>query len=290
MHSVDPSRLDLCNEFRESPIGPHSPDLQKLIKLLRWERIESRYLLVQPKRGKPWFLAHTTGPKAHPLEIFWNQEFTDLPSAYWALFKARWEANTGQRLVLGGVDDPVIPQPGEGDLTLSASDRPILSYSNVFSVAPGGQIEFKISSTGDAPFHAEIVQIRCGDGTPEGPAFHETPIDSAVTGDYPARIQDIDVGSYVEIGHPDTFDLQSFTLQAYVWPTTPRKGEQALHVGLIDGCDRADEHGHHRKRKQDHVNTEIPEDERCTEEGEDGPQKYVVGHLGRRGRQKSRNL
>ena len=228
MHSVDPSRLDLCNEFRESPIGPHSPDLQKLIKLLRWERIESRYLLVQPKRGKPWFLAHTTGPKAHPLEIFWDQEFLDLPSAYWALFKARWEANTGQRLVLGGVDDPVIPQPGEGDLTLSASDRPILSYSDVFSVAPGGQIEFKISSTGDAPFHAEIVQIRCGDDTPEGPAFHETPIDSAVTGDYPARIQDIDVGSYVEIGHPDTFDLQSFTLQAYVWPTTPRKGEQAL--------------------------------------------------------------
>ena len=88
MHSVDPSRLDLCNEFRESPIGPHSPDLQKLIKLLRWERIESRYLLVQPKRGQPWLLAHTTGPKAHPLEIFWNQEFTDLPSDYWALFKS----------------------------------------------------------------------------------------------------------------------------------------------------------------------------------------------------------
>ena len=46
MHAVDPTRLDLCREFRDNPIGRHSPDLQKLVKLLRWERIESRYLLV----------------------------------------------------------------------------------------------------------------------------------------------------------------------------------------------------------------------------------------------------
>ena len=228
MHAVDPTRLDLCREFRENPIGRHSPDLQKLVKLLRWERIESRYLLVQPRRGDPWFLAHTTGPKGHALEIFRGHGFPDLPSAYWALFKARWEANTGERLVLDGVDDPVIPLPGEGDLTLNASDRPILSYSDVFSTEPGGRVEFKVSVEGDAPYHAEIVRLRCGDGTPEGPAFHETPVESAVTGDYPARAQAIDVGSYIDIGQPDAFDLESFTLQAYVWPTTPSKGEQAI--------------------------------------------------------------
>lgn len=228
MHAVDPTRLDLCREFRDNPIGRHSPDLQKLVKLLRWERIESRYLLVQPRRGDPWFLAHTTGPKGHALEIFRGHGFPDLPSAYWALFKARWEANTGERLVLDGVDDPVIPLPGEGDLTLNASDRPILSYSDVFSTEPGGRVEFKVSVEGDAPYHAEIVRLRCGDGTPEGPAFHETPVESAVTGDYPARAQAIDVGSYIDIGQPDAFDLESFTLQAYVWPTTPSKGEQAI--------------------------------------------------------------
>ena len=136
MHKVDPDRLDLCRAFRANPFGPHGPDLQKLIKLLRWERIESRYLLVQPRRGDPWYLAHTTGPKAHPLEIFRDRGFSDLSSAYWALFKARWEAHAGARLLLDGIDDPVIPRPGEGELTLNAADRPILSYSDVFSVRP----------------------------------------------------------------------------------------------------------------------------------------------------------
>ena len=85
MDKVDPTRLDLCAEFRNNPFGPHGPELQKLIKLLRWERIESRYILVQPKRNDPWYLAHTTGPKTHPLELFRDQGFSDLKSAYWAL-------------------------------------------------------------------------------------------------------------------------------------------------------------------------------------------------------------
>ncbi len=228
MDKVDPTRLDLCAEFRDNPFGPHGPELQKLIKLLRWERIESRYILVQPKRNDPWYLAHTTGPKAHSLEIFRDQGFSDQRSAYWALFKARWEANTGIRLILDGVDDPVILRPGEGEFTTSAADRPILSYSDVFSVRGGERIEFKVSVEGDAAYHAEIVRLRCGDGTPEGPAFQEFPVETPVNGDYLARHQSIDVGSYVEIGKANAFGLESFTLQARIWPTTPDKGPQAL--------------------------------------------------------------
>lgn len=228
MDNVDPTRLDLCRAFRENPFGPHGPELQKLIKLLRWESVEARYILVQPTRSDPWFLAHTTGPKAHPLEIFRNQGFEGLAAAYWALFKARWEANTGERLILDGVDDPVIPRPGEGDRTLDAAERPILSYSDEFSVRPGGQIEFKVSAEGEAPYHAQIVRLRCGDGTPEGPSFQETPVDLPPNGTYSARKQEIAVGSYIEVGHADAFDMESFTLQARIWPTTPGKGAQAL--------------------------------------------------------------
>ena len=39
MHRVDPARLDLAREFKSNPTGPHSPELQKLLKLLRWEPI-----------------------------------------------------------------------------------------------------------------------------------------------------------------------------------------------------------------------------------------------------------
>ena len=149
MHAVAPNRVDLCREFYGNPFGPHGSELQKLIKLLRWERIESRYLLVQLRRGGLWYLAHTTGPKGHPVEIFQEHEFADLGAAYRALFKARWEANTGVRLVLDGSDNPVTPRPGEGDLTTNAADRPILSYSDIFSGRPGERIEFKGSVEGD---------------------------------------------------------------------------------------------------------------------------------------------
>ena len=32
MDAIDPSRLDLAREFKRNPLGPHSPDLQKLLK------------------------------------------------------------------------------------------------------------------------------------------------------------------------------------------------------------------------------------------------------------------
>jgi hypothetical protein len=35
MHRIDPTRLDLAREFRAQSFGPHSPDLQKLLKLMR---------------------------------------------------------------------------------------------------------------------------------------------------------------------------------------------------------------------------------------------------------------
>lgn len=233
MHAVDPKRVDLCREFYGNPFGPHGSELQKLIKLLRWERIESRYLLVQLRRGGLWYLAHTTGPKGHPVEIFQEHEFADLGAAYRALFKARWEANTGVRLVLDGIDNPVTPRPGEGDLTTNAADRPILSYSDIFSVRPGERIEFKVSVEGDTAYHSEIVRLRCGDDMPEGPSFRETVLDTEVSGDYSARAQAIEVGSYIEVGHASAFAAENFArngfaLQARIWPTMPSRGPQAL--------------------------------------------------------------
>ena len=51
MHRVDPSRLDLAREFKSNPTGPHSPELQKLLKLLRWEPLAGRFVVVQPRPG-----------------------------------------------------------------------------------------------------------------------------------------------------------------------------------------------------------------------------------------------
>jgi N,N-dimethylformamidase len=52
----------------------------------------------------------------------------------------------------------------------------------------------------------------------------ETPANRA----YPSRRQEIATGSFVEVGRAEAFDLPSFTLLAYIWPTTPAKGRQAI--------------------------------------------------------------
>jgi hypothetical protein len=82
MHRVDPSRPELAREFKSNPTGPHSPELQKLLKLLRWEPLAGRFVVVQPRRDGPWYLARTTGPKGHPLEIFYAHGYMTLAEAH----------------------------------------------------------------------------------------------------------------------------------------------------------------------------------------------------------------
>ena len=79
MHQIDPARLDLAREFKASPLGPHSPDLQKLLKILRWDPIEGSVVAVQLEPGGLWHLARLTGPKGHPIELFREQTYaTDI--------------------------------------------------------------------------------------------------------------------------------------------------------------------------------------------------------------------
>ena len=225
MHRVDPSRLDLAREFKRHPTGPHSPELQRLLKLLRWEPIDSRFVVVQPERDGPWYLAHTTGPKGHALEMFWEHAYETLGDAHWALFRARWQQHTGQPLQLDERDRES-PLPGSGTLTRQAARKPLLGYADSFSVENGHSIQFKVSSEYPGQYRAEIVRLRCADHT--GVGLKQTTLPSTVNGLYPARFQPTYAGSYIDIGVSAAFVLTSGTLQAYLWPTTPLKGRQAI--------------------------------------------------------------
>ncbi len=232
MHRVDPSRLDLAREFKHNPTGPHSPELQKLLKLLRWEPIAGRFVVVQPQHGGPWYLARTTGPKGHPIEIFRSRGYETLPQAHWALFRKRWEQQTGQALRLDD-DDRIDPTQDGGTLTLNASSKPIMGYADTFSVENGQSIAFKVSSELPGHYHAEIVRLRCADHT--GIGLKQTTVHTPGNGDYVARPQPVYAGSYIDVGASEAFHnnnnnstLERITLQVYVWPTTPTKGRQAL--------------------------------------------------------------
>lgn len=105
----------------------------------------------------------------------------------------------------------------------------LTGYSDRIYARPGDTVEFKVNCAEAAEYRADLVRIICGDTNPAGPGVKETVIDSPVNGVYPGRPQTIRAGSYVEVAHRPPLDaLQSFSVQAHVWPTTPAKGEQGI--------------------------------------------------------------
>jgi N,N-dimethylformamidase len=225
MHRIDPTRLDLAREFKGAPLGPHGPELQKLLKIMRWDPVAGRIGAVQPDRDGPWYLARLSGPKGHPIELFRQRPYATLLEAYWALFRKRWQDHTGQPLVLDDADQRDA-LPAHGERTLSATRRPIIGYADKFSVENGQPIAFKVSTEAPGPYRAEIARLRCGDDA--GVGLKTTAISTPVNGPYEGRRQRIHTGSFIVV--PDSTDLRpaAFTLIAYIWPTTPLKGRQAI--------------------------------------------------------------
>ncbi len=105
---------------------------------------------------------------------------------------------------------------------------PLTGYTDRVSIPPGGRIEFKISSTFDAPYAADLVRIICGDPNPAGPGIKLEPVAANFAGDHPSRAQPVQLGSCVLVEEAGALDsLDSFTLGATIWPTLPGS-EQAI--------------------------------------------------------------
>jgi N,N-dimethylformamidase len=232
MHRVDAGRLDLAAEFKRNPVGPHSVELQHLLKLLRWEPIEDRFIVVQPRQGGPFHLARTTGGKGHPMEIFRGRAYPTLGAAHWALFRKRWEIHTGAPLILDEEDARDDAMPAGGELTRNAASKPLLGYADRFSVENGGTIGFKVSSALTGRYRATIERLRSADHV--GVGMKTALVETAANGEYPARLQPVSAGSYVEIDSAEPFALRSFSLIAHVWPTTPLLGRCQSIMGTWD--------------------------------------------------------
>lgn len=104
----------------------------------------------------------------------------------------------------------------------------ITGYSDEISVRPGETISFMISCEMSS-YQADIVRLICGDTNPEGPGYKEELVETSVSKSYRGRYQEIHAGSYAVVAHNTVLDrLESFSVQAMIWPTTPAKGEQGL--------------------------------------------------------------
>ncbi len=107
----------------------------------------------------------------------------------------------------------------------------IIGYPSVFSAAPGEPVSFMLSCEDVEHYRADIVRLRCADLHPDGRGLIEHPIETPVSGRYPGRVQPIDAGSYGVVESDRFSSLESFTLQAWIWPTTPGGREQ-----VVMGC------------------------------------------------------
>ena len=104
----------------------------------------------------------------------------------------------------------------------------ITGYSDKYAAFPGEKINFHINSENNENYDLQIVRLIHGDTNPDGPGYKEEEIGSSINGNYEGRNQKIHGGSYVIIPQDHRQNVESFTLQAYIFPTTPEKGRQGL--------------------------------------------------------------
>lgn len=97
-YPIDPDRLDLVEEFRRAPKGPHSDDLQKVLHRMRWAGEARRYAVIVVEPGRRWMLGRLPDRRNAPVERLTDQVFTDLADAEWEVFRRRWQAITGRVL------------------------------------------------------------------------------------------------------------------------------------------------------------------------------------------------
>lgn len=108
----------------------------------------------------------------------------------------------------------------------------ITGYSNRFSVRPGEEITFHVHSEHDEPYQADIVRLIHGDTNPDGPGYKEELIHTPVSDMHPGKHQPMYAGSYIMVPHKDLFNVSSFTVCAYIYPTTPILDTEGVAVGV----------------------------------------------------------
>ncbi len=117
--------------------------------------------------------------------------------------------------------------------------KKIVGYTNVWSVAPGDTLDVKVSTYGPETYRADLVRVICGDDDPDHGIFREEELAAPFNGDHPGRTQEICGGSWITVpSSPHLAGLSSFTVQTWVFPTTPARGEQGIiaHWDEDAGC------------------------------------------------------
>lgn len=119
---------------------------------------------------------------------------------------------------------------------MSKLPKRLLGYTDKVSVAPGDNIDFKISSPLTGKYDVRIVRLICGDDSEGGPGLKVDPVKTPIEGSYTARWQPIHHGSYAVIDNGAAFAAKAITLDAMIWPTLPEDGRDQALLGNFDAA------------------------------------------------------
>ncbi len=118
----------------------------------------------------------------------------------------------------------------------------LTGYADRFGVNPGKTIKFHVNCDGPKKYNCQIVKMIHADTNPRGPGLIEENIDADCNGEYNGRPQTIYSGSYGYVEDNVHLQVESFTMQCWIWPTTPkthpkywRHGAQGLMTKWCNG-------------------------------------------------------
>ena len=85
----------LAAEFRACPLGHHSPELQKLLRLFRTLPVPGKHVALRVDHRRAWKIVALNGVKGQPLTEVSDRVYTDWNDFEWAVFRLRWVQTFG---------------------------------------------------------------------------------------------------------------------------------------------------------------------------------------------------
>ena len=98
-YKIDPvADWPLVEEFRKTPIGRHSPNLLRILNLMRHDPTGYQVILVNRVPLREWVLGVMPPDRSAPIVVNPETVFYSREDAEWAVFCARWFNHTGRAI------------------------------------------------------------------------------------------------------------------------------------------------------------------------------------------------
>lgn len=106
MYRIDPEATHLADEYRANPRGRHSPELQKVLGVMRGAPCAGKHVLIRDKGRGGYAIGRLSGRRGGPVHRIDDRVFATIAEAEWQVFRLRWKQHTGRDLPDRPVGEP----------------------------------------------------------------------------------------------------------------------------------------------------------------------------------------